>query len=193
MRYRMLGYSIVEVRGLSLEAVSAAEWFAAMQRLGFQLQEQVADSFSKQKLRGHVWLLPNTKRWNKYKAERGLDPRRGHATNELQRNLDSPRPLFSISRLSSPKGEAAYRLTFNEGWLNSRVPHALHYAEMKARGGRLLVLARKWVDMAMAILHATDAEGRMRHARAAARAPRYIRPSLGLTQDFLKKITRGVA
>lgn len=184
---RAISEFIVECRGMSTEDAPAAFWFDAVGRVGDALQEKIGESFSRERVAGTSALVRNSPDWNQYKAANGLDPRRGHASNNLQRNLDGPKRLFQVRKVSARKGTVAYRIHFLEAWLHSRVPYSVYYEERKVRRKGILSLARSWITEVLPILRGAEADAALRRRRATNRQVP-IRPTLGLDRAFIRRI-----
>lgn len=181
----LVGAFKVVVRGVDLSLAGKAFWRTAMERYGDALQERIAESFAGERVAGSSTLGANTPEWNMYKARKGLDPRRGHATNNLQRAL-SARRLFRVGAVTNN----TVSLEFLESRLHADVPYAEYYEEAKVRRDGILALARKWVQEHLAIIRAEVVALELKQRRAASfrDRPQYIRPTVGLTRAFLRKI-----
>jgi hypothetical protein len=194
IRARWVSQFIVDVRGMSLATAPRVYWLEAVNRMGDALQEMISDSFAGERTMGAAQLRTNTPKWNAYKARKGLDPRRGHATGNLQSHLEAGRRLFQVRRASQvKKGEVAYRIYFRPAWLHSRVRYAAFYEAAKVRTRGILSVARAWVARALFVVRAAEAEAIIRAKRAAGRASGRIRPQLGLTVPFLRRFGGGLA
>jgi hypothetical protein len=177
-RMRWIGEFIVDVRGMSTADAPPAYWYETVNRIGDNLQEQIEASFAAERVAGSSQLGRNTPRWNAYKARKGLDPRRGHATGHLQEQLGVAR-LFQVRRVPARKGTVAYRIYFQQGWLHSRVPYAEYYEQAKVRRKGILSLAKSWVRNASIILHEAEAATQLRGARRASYRGRGLLRRLG--------------
>lgn len=208
----------VTVRGINLKLANRATWRKVLDKVGKDLQRRVAESFAREKVAGTRALRRNSPEWNRYKRRKGLDPRRGHATNRLQRTLEGPR-LYTIGAIN-PQGVCVIRM--REDWLRSRVPYAEYYEDAKVSGGAILALADAWVkenQLAVREFEALQIEAAAKAATTGATAarlkmladkaerdiaarvafarnapfneavrPRYIKPTAGLSQKLMRQI-----
>lgn len=130
--------------GLDLRAMTFPEWQRLLGIAGRNLQRRVAKSFAAQKTAGIVWLSANNPKYTADKIAAGLDPRRGHRTNALQRALETAR-LFMVTVTAQGNDTAAARITMEEGALHALVPHSVYYEEKKVNTQGILALAASWV------------------------------------------------
>lgn len=107
-------------------------------------------------------LAANKSSYEDRKTVEGLDDRRGHATGNLQNELDDGG--MWTARIAG-RGRATIR--WDESKLQARVGYAEHFAEAKVRGGRLLVLVARDVRLAMQYLREVGANDRGTRRRAA--------------------------
>lgn len=183
IKARIVSGVIVEVTGLDEKIAGKGIWRAALDKMGLDLQERIADSFANERVAGNSSLLKNSAKWNRFKARKNLDPRKGHATGALQRALDGLR-LFTIT--AQRKGKA--RIAFIESRLHGRVFYSEFYEDKKVqrRGGdveahaesagsarnAILTLANTWVQESLAIVKEVEAAATMKKSRAKRRAER---------------------
>lgn len=146
--------------GLDLRAFTFPELQRQMGIVARNLQRRVAQSFARQKTKDSAWLLPNTPQYNARKAREGMDPRRGHRTNMLQRTLDTAK-LTMVTVTRQGDNQAAARIIMEEQVLHAMVPHSVYYEEKKVRTAGILALAATWVREEAAKL-----TSRMRAAQA---------------------------
>lgn len=156
---------VVEVTGLDLEVASKSTWRAALDAMGLSLQERISQSFADEMVAGSSQLRTNTPEWNQYKADHGLDSRRGHASGTLQRSLDGAR-LFVVSGIRNAKAT----ITFLEARLYGRVFYAEYYEAAKVRRDGILTMARSWITKDVAVVREVEAQAKMKKSRAVARA-----------------------
>lgn len=170
IKARLVTEFIVEVTNIPIGPGGKTVWRAPLVRFGRALQDSIAESFAGERVAGSSQLARNTQAWNQRKAEKGLDPRRGHATNRLQRALDG-KPLFRVRHIVvNKKGLGRVRVEFIEAWLHQRVPYAEYYEEKKVRRRGILAVARQWVDVELRILQAFATEEALRERRAQRRS-----------------------
>lgn len=91
-------------------------------------------------------LRPNSVRWEKYKAERGLDLRRGHATLQMAQAIR--RTKFYTVRWSTNRVE----IVWSDAALIAAVPYAEYYIAEKCIGGKLTGVKRSDWDAAILAL-----------------------------------------
>lgn len=157
---------IIQVSGLSSET-PAAVWFAAMERVGAQVQGRIRYSYSRERARDDRRFKPNTPKWQRFKARKGFDSRRGHMKRRINRALGRE----AFFRVSAIKNGVA-TITFVEELLYQRQPHARHYARTKVPGQRILQINPGWLLRAMEPVRTVEARAvRARNIkqRAAAR------------------------
>lgn len=169
IKARLVSEFIVEVSRLDMGIMTKGEWRRFLIEYAEALQEEIAESFASERVAGSSQLKRNTPEWNARKAKEGLDPRRGHASNNLQRTLDG-RPLFQVRAVTvNKKGLGRARIHFREDWLHSRVPYAEHYEAKKVRRRGILALAKQWLDGSLAVLKAAEARAIAKRSRRSKR------------------------
>lgn len=199
-RFTLVGPFTVLISGLATDGLPRARWHEALKQMGDALQDQIADSFSKQRVAGSNQLAPNDPEYTARKARQGYDTRRGHRTNTLQSMLrSSASTLFTIQ---GPFKNGNARIIFKESLLHAIVPYAEYYEAAKVRRAGILALAKSWlnktkrpVDVAQRLArHVLDADESVKRRKAAVFAgrPSFIRPARGLTQSFATSISRQV-
>lgn len=101
------------------------------------VESRIAADFARERGAGRA-LVGNSRAYNERKAFEGLMAERGHATGNLQNELDAG-GFYRIGPVS--RGRAV--LFWREDDLAARVDYAGYYAEAKVRGGKLLVVLAK--------------------------------------------------
>lgn len=105
--------------------------------VGEIVESRIAADFQRERGAGKA-LAANSRAYNERKDFEGLMPERGHATGNLQNELDAG-GFYTIGPVS--RGRAV--VFWKEDALIARVGYAGYYAEAKVKGGRLLVVLPK--------------------------------------------------
>lgn len=196
LRYSLVGPFTVLISGLATSGMPRTRWVEALTIMGEALQDEIADSFSSERVAGSSQLLRNDPDYTARKAKQGYDTRRGHRTNTLQSMLRSS--VSTLFVIQGPFKNGNARIIFRESLLHSLVPYAEYYEEKKVRRAGILELAKSWlartkqpVDIAQRLaLKALEAAEAVAVRKAAVFAgPRYIRVR-GLTQRDVAGISR---
>lgn len=161
------GGAKIKITGLDLDIMGKGDWRKAIDDMGEALQEMIADSFANERVAGSSQLKTNTTAWNKRKKSLNLDSRRGHATGNLQDQLEGKR-LYVIGAVRD--GSATIR--FLEQRLYGRVDYAEYYADQKVRRKAILLVAQSWANEALQIVKAKAASKRIKQSRATERRQR---------------------
>lgn len=198
IRYSLVGPFTVLIQGLATEGMPRGKWRDALSLMGEALQDEIADSFSKERVAGSSQLAQNDPEYTARKARQGYDTRRGHRTNTLQSMLRSSASTLFVIQGPFKNGNA--RIIFKESLLHALVPYAEYYEAAKVRRAGILALAKSWlartkqpVDVVQRLaVKALEAERSIQRQKAAAFAgrPSFIRPARGLTQAVTLRIGR---
>lgn len=187
IRTRKTSAFVATVSGMDQTVIGRAQWRAALEEMGRNLQERIANTFAAQRTAAGA-LIANDPAYTAAKIRQGYDPRRGHRTNLLQSLLRSAASQLFV--VIGPDRHGNGRIIMQEGRLQGLVRYAEYYAEKKVRGAGILEIAASWVKAASAPLLILEAEARtLTRAALAGRAPT-IRASLGLTQRFASRIAQ---
>lgn len=150
----------VRFTGLS-DLQPPAWWHAVLGRVGGMWQKRISARYMREQAPTlGTWkkLKPNTLRWNARKAKKGYSRLRGHMLNRIQNALMNGR-LYSVSAVvgttfhGTNTGLSAV-VTLDEEALRQIVPHARHYAKMKAPLRRLLAINLPMIAEALRMLNA---------------------------------------
>lgn len=149
--------SIASVRFINLSDGHPPAWWAMiLARVGGMWQKRISQRYMREESPTTVgWkkLKPNSRKWNLYKAKKGYSRLRGHMLNRIQAALMNGR-LFYVSAVAG--GSAIVGL--DEEALRQIVPHARHYAKMKAALRRLLAVNIPMIREALIFLEAENAK-----------------------------------
>lgn len=196
LRFTVVGPFTVLIQGLATDGLPRARWRDALAAMGDALQDEIANSFAKERVAGSSQLKTNDPEYTALKARQGYDTRRGHRTNTLQSMLRSS--ASTLYTIQGPFKNGNARIIFKESLLHSIVPYAEYYEEKKVRRAGILEIARSWpkkhrapVEFAHRLaLRALAADVSITTRRAAVFAgPRFIRPG-GLTQREVARMSR---
>lgn len=198
VKYTLVGPFAVLVSGLSTAGLPRARWVEALTVMGEALQDEIADSFAKERVAGSSQLKRNDPSYTARKIKQGYDARRGHRTNTLQSLLRSSASTLFVIQGPYKNGNA--RIIFKEARLHSIVPYAEYYEEKKVTRAGILEIARSWlkrtkasVDTAQVLADRVlkaEKSVALKSAAVFAGRPAFIRPSRGLTQATTAAISR---
>jgi hypothetical protein len=123
--------SILVITGLPSDVPRrlVMEWLEDVAQL---VEERIANDFDRERAGGAA-LKRNKTSYTERKAMEGLDERRGHATGNLQNELDAG----GFARFNIMSGGRA-TIAWSDKALFARVDYAEYYAEAKVKGGRIL-------------------------------------------------------
>lgn len=141
---RRVTFNTIIVRGFNPECkrstvVKAAEAYARW------MQGQIAALYQAERVVGGK-LRGNSAAYNLRKIQRGLDPRRGHATNRLQRALNpKKRRLWEVAVNMSKR---TAKIVMKESRLHIAVPYSKFYEDKKAPNQLIMGVQAKWASEA---------------------------------------------
>lgn len=118
-------------RKLKAAGKNYAEW----------LQKQTANLYDKEKVVGGK-LAANTKEYDEAKKAAGLDPKRGHATNETQDVLDEE-TLTEVT-VRGKKGKLRVIIVIKPQLLYDFVPYIRHYENKKVPNETITAFKPGW-------------------------------------------------